>query len=133
MNLFPKRRILSIILWVRQEFTMSKKLKWQGTSKKTRSQIYPIFNNSRNKDSQTYIQIITKILDTLNQDRLKTRKLDKPKELIKIRTRFFSFKSVTIRQVLLLHGRRNKYHKLGTSMVIQKREQYAGSWHPLFL
>ena len=85
MNLILKRKTLSISLWVRLEFTMFKKLKWQGLSKKTRSQIYPIkfksdsyshkdpiFNNSRIKDSQTYIQIIKKILDNLNQDKLKT-------------------------------------------------------------
>ena len=65
---------------------------------------------------------IKKVLNNLTQERLKTRKLNKSEELIKIRTRFFSFKSVTIRQVLLLHDRRNKCHKLGTSRVIQKRE-----------
>ena len=68
---------------------MFKKLKWQGLSKKGRSQNYPIFNNSRNKDSQTYIQIIKKIPDNLTQDRVKTKKLNKPEEFIKIRTRFF--------------------------------------------
>ena len=51
---------------------MFKKLKWQGLSKKARSQIYPNFSNPRNKDSQTYVQIIKKILDNLNQDRMKT-------------------------------------------------------------
>ena len=50
MNLFPKRKTLSISLWVRLEFTMFKKLKWQGLSKKTRSQIYPIKFNLKYQD-----------------------------------------------------------------------------------
>ena len=36
---------------------------WQNLSKKARSQLYPIFNSPRNKDRQTYIQIIKITLD----------------------------------------------------------------------
>ena len=69
MNLFPKRKTLSISLRVKQEFTMSKKLKWQSTSKKSQNSNLPNQNQDRLSNSQGSSLFIDTIQE-VNNDKI---------------------------------------------------------------